>query len=134
MMFKKTLLLSLLAPFIAQAVEITNNSSKTIRLSCYNKNSVHIDDIKDITPYTNMIKSDITTIIASYNYLENQIWPYEFRLENLTDESKVSFTEENSKILATIEINGQKTAIEAIGLEIKYYQTKDCVDSFLENQ
>lgn len=115
-MFKKTLLFSMLVPFMAQAVEITNNSSKTIHINCFNKESLRVKDVDYLAPNTSIVKHDVATIIANYDYNATQtIWQDEFRLENLTDESKVSFTGDrttNSKILATVENNGKKIEIE----------------------
>jgi len=131
-MLKKTLLLSLLASsFMAQAVEITNNSSKILH--------GHVSRfINGIEPFLSFKLESNATIsinnvadLAAYFYHENPQANLEdynnakhsddlrtyFSVLNLTDNSKLTFVEKDGKVSAIHKLNEQE--IEIFGQEEK---------------
>lgn len=128
-MFKKMLLLSLLVPFMAQALEITNNSSKTL----YFFVSEFISGIEpavffSLAAKTSREETDIAALSVYYSSQNNNIsednyinYIYSnatdkisFSIDNLADSSKITFIEEDGKISVMHELNGQKMKINDI--------------------
>lgn len=107
-MLKKALLLSALVPFLAQAVEIINDSSKTITF-------FHISDLNhklflhepfEVKAKESLSKNDISCFDAKYEHNDQE--EIHFRLGSLSDDSKVTFIEsENGKVLASVETKSE---------------------------